>query len=81
MGDDPTTPTAEGCVESLVGFALNGSVNGTELEQRPESARINTEEYSSVKNWRHRVAWSSPIENIGQFPTIPPHCGNVPDLR
>jgi len=25
-------------------------------------------------------AWSSPIEYVGQFPTIPLHCGEVPEL-
>jgi exopolysaccharide biosynthesis polyprenyl glycosylphosphotransferase len=26
------------------------------------------------------LAWNSPIEYIGQFPTIPLHCGHVPEL-
>jgi exopolysaccharide biosynthesis polyprenyl glycosylphosphotransferase len=26
------------------------------------------------------LAWNSPIEYIGQFPTIPLHCGQVPEL-
>jgi exopolysaccharide biosynthesis polyprenyl glycosylphosphotransferase len=26
------------------------------------------------------LAWNSPIEYIGQFPTIPLHCGEVPEL-
>jgi exopolysaccharide biosynthesis polyprenyl glycosylphosphotransferase len=26
------------------------------------------------------LAWNSPIEYIGQFPTIPLHCGSVPEL-
>lgn len=26
------------------------------------------------------LAWNSPIEYIGQFPTMPLHCGNVPEL-
>jgi exopolysaccharide biosynthesis polyprenyl glycosylphosphotransferase len=26
------------------------------------------------------LAWNSPIEYIGQFPTIPLHCGDVPEL-
>jgi lipopolysaccharide/colanic/teichoic acid biosynthesis glycosyltransferase len=26
------------------------------------------------------LAWNSPIEYIGQFPTIPLHCGYVPEL-
>ena len=27
------------------------------------------------------LAWNSPIEYIGQFPTIPLHCGKVPEIR
>jgi exopolysaccharide biosynthesis polyprenyl glycosylphosphotransferase len=26
------------------------------------------------------LAWNSPIEYIGQFPTIPLHCGHVPEI-
>ena len=26
------------------------------------------------------LAWNSPIEYIGQFPTIPLHCGHVPEM-
>ena len=26
------------------------------------------------------LAWNSPIEYIGQFPTIPLHCGVVPEI-
>ena len=26
------------------------------------------------------LTWNSPIEYIGQFPTIPLHCGNVPEM-
>ena len=27
------------------------------------------------------LAWNSPVEYIGQFPTIPLHCGNVPEAE
>jgi exopolysaccharide biosynthesis polyprenyl glycosylphosphotransferase len=27
------------------------------------------------------LAWNNPIEYVGQFPTIPLHCGHVPEIR
>src|SRR6266700_234368 len=26
------------------------------------------------------LAWNAPVEYIGQFPTIPLHCGQVPEI-
>lgn len=33
-----------------------------------------------VPDMYNGLAWNSPIEYIGQFPTIPLHCGSVPEL-
>jgi exopolysaccharide biosynthesis polyprenyl glycosylphosphotransferase len=33
-----------------------------------------------VPDMYNGLAWNSPIEYVGQFPTIPLHCGNVPEL-
>ena len=43
-------------------------------------ARINGVDLRVVPDLYDGLAWNSPIEYIGQFPTIPLHCGQVPEL-
>jgi exopolysaccharide biosynthesis polyprenyl glycosylphosphotransferase len=45
-----------------------------------EKARIHGVDLRVVPDMYNGLAWSSPIEYIGQFPTIPLHCGHVPEL-
>jgi exopolysaccharide biosynthesis polyprenyl glycosylphosphotransferase len=45
-----------------------------------EQARIHGVDLRVVPDLYDGVAWNSPIEYIGQFPTIPLHCGHVPEL-
>jgi exopolysaccharide biosynthesis polyprenyl glycosylphosphotransferase len=46
-----------------------------------EKARAHGIDFRVVPDLYDGLAWNSPIEYIGQFPTIPLHCGNVPELR
>jgi exopolysaccharide biosynthesis polyprenyl glycosylphosphotransferase len=45
-----------------------------------EQARTNGVDLRVVPDMYNGLAWNSPIEYIGQFPTIPLHCGHVPEL-
>jgi exopolysaccharide biosynthesis polyprenyl glycosylphosphotransferase len=45
-----------------------------------EKARIHGVDLRVVPDMYDGLAWNSPIEYIGQFPTIPLHCGHVPEL-
>jgi exopolysaccharide biosynthesis polyprenyl glycosylphosphotransferase len=44
-----------------------------------DQARINGVDLRVVPDMYDGLAWNSPIEYIGQFPTIPLHCGHVPE--
>ena len=43
-----------------------------------EQARIHGVDLRVVPDLYDGMAWNNPIEYIGQFPTIPLHCGQVP---
>ena len=45
-----------------------------------EQARMHGVDLRMVPDLYDGVAWNSPIEYIGQFPTIPLHCGHVPEI-
>ena len=45
-----------------------------------EKARVSSIDLRVVPDMYDGVAWNSPIEYIGQFPTIPLHCGKVPEV-
>ncbi|MGA7343824.1 MAG: sugar transferase [Terracidiphilus sp.] len=45
-----------------------------------EQARIQGVDLRVIPDMYDGLAWNSPIEYIGQFPTIPLHCGHVPEL-
>ena len=45
-----------------------------------EQARIHGVDLRMVPDMYDGVAWNNPIEYIGQFPTIPLHRGEVPEL-
>ena len=45
-----------------------------------EQARVNSVDLRVVPDMYDGLAWNSPIEYIGQFPTIPLHCGHVPEI-
>src|SRR4051812_21746220 len=45
-----------------------------------EKARAAGVDLRVVPDMYDGLAWNSPIEYIGQFPTIPLHCGKVPEL-
>jgi exopolysaccharide biosynthesis polyprenyl glycosylphosphotransferase len=45
-----------------------------------EQARTQGVDLRVVPDMYDGLAWNSPIEYIGQFPTIPLHCGNVPEV-
>ncbi len=45
-----------------------------------EKARANCVDLRVVPDMYDGLAWNSPIEYIGQFPTIPLHCGRVPEI-
>jgi FlaA1/EpsC-like NDP-sugar epimerase len=45
-----------------------------------EQARAHSVDLRVVPDMYNGLAWNSPIEYIGQFPTIPLHCGHVPEL-
>jgi exopolysaccharide biosynthesis polyprenyl glycosylphosphotransferase len=46
-----------------------------------EKARAHGIDLRVVPSLYDGLAWSNPVEYIGQFPTIPLHRGNVPELR
>ena len=45
-----------------------------------DQARIQGVDLRMVPDMYDGLAWNSPIEYIGQFPTIPLHCGQVPEF-
>lgn len=45
-----------------------------------EQARTHGVDLRVIPDMYDGLAWNSPIEYIGQFPTIPLHCGRVPEL-
>jgi exopolysaccharide biosynthesis polyprenyl glycosylphosphotransferase len=45
-----------------------------------EQARMHGIDLRVVPDMYDGLAWNSPIEYIGQFPTIPLHCGHVPEM-
>ena len=45
-----------------------------------EKARLHGVDLRVVPDLYDGLAWNSPIEYIGQFPTIPLHCGQVPEI-
>jgi exopolysaccharide biosynthesis polyprenyl glycosylphosphotransferase len=45
-----------------------------------EQARTHGVDLRVVPDMYDGLAWNSPIEYIGQFPTIPLHCGHVPEV-
>ncbi len=45
-----------------------------------EKARANCVDLRLVPDLYNGMTWQSPIEYIGQFPTIPLHCGRVPEI-
>jgi exopolysaccharide biosynthesis polyprenyl glycosylphosphotransferase len=45
-----------------------------------EQARNHGVDLRVVPDMYDGMAWNSPIEYIGQFPTIPLHCGHVPEV-
>jgi exopolysaccharide biosynthesis polyprenyl glycosylphosphotransferase len=45
-----------------------------------EQARTQGVDLRVVPDLYDGLAWHSPVEYIGQFPTIPLHCGKVPEL-
>lgn len=45
-----------------------------------EQARVHGVDLRVVPDMYSGLAWNSPIEYIGQFPTIPLHTGHVPEL-
>ena len=45
-----------------------------------EQARAHGVDLRVIPDMYDGLAWNSPIEYIGQFPTIPLHCGQVPEI-
>jgi exopolysaccharide biosynthesis polyprenyl glycosylphosphotransferase len=45
-----------------------------------EKSRTHGIDFRVVPDLYDGLAWNSPIEYIGQFPTIPLHCGTVPEI-
>jgi exopolysaccharide biosynthesis polyprenyl glycosylphosphotransferase len=45
-----------------------------------DQARVHGVDLRVVPDMYDGLAWNSPIEYIGQFPTIPLHCGHVPEV-
>jgi exopolysaccharide biosynthesis polyprenyl glycosylphosphotransferase len=45
-----------------------------------EQARVHGVDLRIVPDMYNGLPWNSPIEFIGQFPTIPLHCGHLPEV-
>ncbi len=45
-----------------------------------DQARVHGVDLRVVPDMYDGLAWNSPIEYVGQFPTIPLHCGHVPEI-
>jgi len=50
------------------------------LQEVLQQAQIQGVDLRVVPDMYDGLAWNSPIEYIGQFPTIPLHCGRVPEI-
>ncbi len=50
------------------------------IQNALEEARNKGVDLRVVPDMYGGLAWNTPIEYIGQFPTIPLHCGHVPEL-
>ena len=50
------------------------------LQDVLEQAQIQGVDLRVVPDMYDGLAWNSPVEYIGQFPTIPLHCGHVPEI-
>jgi exopolysaccharide biosynthesis polyprenyl glycosylphosphotransferase len=45
-----------------------------------DQARVHGVDLRMIPDMYDGLAWDSPIEYVGQFPTIPLHCGRVPEV-
>jgi exopolysaccharide biosynthesis polyprenyl glycosylphosphotransferase len=50
------------------------------IQNAVEEARVKGIGLRVIPDMYDGLAWNSPIEYIGQFPTIPLHCGEVPEI-
>jgi exopolysaccharide biosynthesis polyprenyl glycosylphosphotransferase len=50
------------------------------IKQVLEQAREHGVDLRVVPEIYDEIAWNSPVEYVGQFPTIPLHCGRVPEF-
>jgi len=50
------------------------------IQDSVEEARAKGIDLRVVPDMYDGLAWNTPIEYIGQFPTIPLHCGEVPEI-
>ncbi|MGB6190891.1 MAG: sugar transferase [Terracidiphilus sp.] len=50
------------------------------MQEVLEKARMHGVDLRLVPDLYGGLAWNSPIEYVGQFPTIPLHCGVVPEI-
>ena len=50
------------------------------VQRTLEQARVYGVDLRIVPDMYDGLNWNSPIEYIGQFPTIPLHCGHVPEM-
>lgn len=51
-----------------------------QVQQVLEKSRAHGVDLRVIPDMYDGLAWNSPIEYIGQFPTIPLHCGHVPEI-
>ncbi|MGP8251734.1 MAG: sugar transferase [Terracidiphilus sp.] len=50
------------------------------IQEAVAEARVKGIDLRVIPDMYDGLAWNTPIEYIGQFPTIPLHCGEVPEL-
>jgi len=50
------------------------------IQNALEEARVKGVDLRVIPDMYDGLAWNAPIEYVGQFPTIPLHCGEVPEL-
>jgi len=60
-------------------FTTPGEQRGV-IKEVLEQARAHGVDLRVVPDMYDGLAWNSPVEYIGQFPTIPLHCGQVPEI-
>ncbi len=60
-------------------FTAPGEQSGV-VKDVLEKARAHGVDLRVVPDMYDGLAWNSPVEYIGQFPTIPLHCGHVPEF-